>query len=798
MIYLDNAAYIWPKPQAIQMQIAQMLTPADWYNWEKESLSARETIAALFNARSSTHVCFTRSARDALEWVLNALLHPGQHVITSSVEHEAVMTPLHRLQQRGIEVTVVGCAQDGAIRADDIFAVMRSNTRAVVLVHASNVAGAVQPLAEISAKVKRNNVLLIVDAAQTAGVYPIDMDALDIDVLVFTGHKGLFGPVGTGGFVAGSLSILDEIEKNAEKEGLMCPHSPTLQGLRSLTIGVRHVLENGVSTIRQHEVELTARMLSGLRQIPGVSVYGPVDPEKRIGIVCFNVQGLHPQEVARLLETEYDIVCRAGIHHSPESHRTLGTWPEGAVRFSVGLGNNADDVDYAVAAVESIAKRYISSKKVSSNTSNRDNRRLRILIVPQVVNAALENSEWYALRDIANVTLLDVEDESYLLAGGIWGADLNRCLEMARSCSGNFDLIIAECTGAFLWHAVFRLAGDRTPFAIIPHFNHVAPTHAFATLLSSQLALPDDIVFAGSTVASCAFAQYGFCCKPLYPPGIDLGQFRPLAVKKSAIRASLGLPGDVDLLLYTGRVEEDKNVLELLDVYKLVAEKRRVELIICYHFWNEHYLEECQSHVPKTGNVHFVRDPNLETLTRYYNAADLFVSTAVSDFETFGRSPVEAMACGLPPVVSEYNGFRETVSPDCGVLIPTVKKGSRKYPDIAAFAQVISTLLGEKQTLYERGQRGIQHIQRFERRASLQAMLENFRFFSENPRSVVLEPPKNLSVEKYPAAIRSLWLNLEGKPIVPLMEDFLRTGQIPVQPMPEDIERFHEFWFAEY
>lgn len=797
MIYLDNAACVWPKPQVIQMQIARMLSADHWHDWERASRFAGEMIAALLNAPCSARVRFTKSARDALAWILSALLHPGQHVITSSVEHEAVMWPLHALQEKGVKVTVVKCMPDGSIEPEDLFQAVEPCTRAIVLVHASNVSGTVQPLAEIIPEAKRRNLLTIVDAAQTVGVYPIDMTALGVDVLVFTGHKGLLGPSGTGGFVTGSPEVLEEIERTAKPEVVLC--NP--RALLALTEGVRYVLDCGVSVIRQHEIELTTRLLNGLRQIPGVSTYGPVDSEKRVGIVCFNVCGMHPNEVSRLLESDYDIVCRAGLEHSPDSHRTLGTWPEGAVRFSVGWSNTADEIDYALMAVESIAARALPRQQNRDSSRKRGvlQRRgvpRRVLVIPQAIDISLEDTEWYALTNFADVTLFEINEESYLLDGNVWGADLNQCLQMARSYAGLFDLVVGECTGAFLWHSVFRLAGDRTPFALIPHFNHVAIPHTFAVLLSSQLALPNDILFAGSNVAGRAFSQYGFHCEPFYPLGVDLTRFRPLETNKKVIRASLGLPDDINFLLYIGRVEPDKNVLELLDVFKLVTEKHRAMLIVCYHYFNDSYLDECRRRIPRTGRVLFVQSPNREALVRYYNAADLFVSTAVSEFETFGRSPVEAMACGLPPIVPEYDGFRETIPPDCGVLIPTISRGYQKRPDVSAFAKAISSLLSDQEALKEKAQHSIQHAQQFAREKTLQRMLDRFGYISSD--HLLYPLPVKISLDSYPLILRALWSALEGRSIASLMADFLQSGDPPIQPTSADLQRFQEAWFADY
>jgi len=805
MIYLDHAAYAWPRAQSTHLEMARELVSGIDPDADHATNLAGETAAALLNMPHSMKVRFTRSARDALSWALRALLHSGQHVIISSVEHEAVMRPLQMLQQKGVEVATVPCTPDGAVNAEVVLAAVKPHTRAIVLVHASNVAGVIQPLAAVSAIAKAKNLLLIVDAAQTVGVYPIDMTALGIDVLAFTGHKALFGPVGTGGLVAGPQAVLNEIDRAASKECILEAALPTPRALLALSEGIRYVLDCRVTSIRQHEVELTERLMAGLRALSKVSIYGPSDAEKRIGIVCFNVEGMRPREVARELEGDWDIVCRAGTHHSPDAHRTLGTWPHGAVRFSVGWGNTPEDVDYAISAVREIAKGLIDRRGSSfalpeaPTFQEHKPKRPRVLIIPQAPDVPIEDMEWRALGALADIELLDVENQAYLLSGETWGADLSHCLDMARLYARNYDLIVGECTGAFLWHTVFRLAGDASPFALIPHFNHVSPVHAYAALLSSQLTLPNDILFAGSRAACRSFAQFGFRCDPMYPLGINLEGFRPLPVTKGAIRASLGLPEDADILLYAGRLDQDKNVLELLEAFHQVAQRCRAVLAICYHFWSEHYLQQCKQRAAEIRHVRFIREPSRIALVRYYNAADLFVSTAVSDFETFGRAPVEAMACGTPPVVPAYDGFRETVPAACGMLVPTTRNGYRKWPDVSAFAQAILAMLADRQALGERSRAGVQQAQRFARQASLRAMLETYGAIGASKKSPSrgTKAPR-LSLVQYPEEIRTLWSGLEGRFIWELLADFLRTGEIPVQPAPSDVQRFHEFWFAHY
>lgn len=427
------------------------------------------------------------------------------------------------------------------------------------------------------------------------------------------------------------------------------------------------------------------------------------------------------------------------------------------------------------------------------------NSKPRVLLIPEAVNIHIEDTDWIELQEMAEITIFPLKQDSELLSGNLWGIELSRCLELALDCRGKYDLVIGECTGAFLWNAVFRLSGDITPFAILPHFNHVSLTHAYAALLSSQLVLSADIVFAGSKVACNSFAKFGFRSSPLYPPGINLGRFRPLDIRKKSLRTGLGLPNENDVLLYTGRVTHDKNVLELLDVYKLVASQHPCELVICYHYFSDEYLEMCKQKTHGNSHVHFVRHSTVDTLVKYYNAADVFLSTAVSEFETFGRAPLEAMACGTPPIISEYNGFRENVSLETGILVPTWRTGAKPQPNVQAFAEAVLTLLTDKVSLAKRASLGRDYVQRFNSQITMRRMLEQFTFMSPNGNSAS-QANKNmyLSLECYPQVLKNLWKDLEGAPIAELMDSFLRTGTVPLRPEVSHYQRFRDSWFIDY
>ena len=380
--------------------------------------------------------------------------------------------------------------------------------------------------------------------------------------------------------------------------------------------------------------------------------------------------------------------------------------------------------------------------------------------------------------------------------------DPARCLEIARAHSGHFDYIVGESWAGFLWHALFRLAGDQTPFLLVPRINQVTPSMSYALLLSSQLRGPRDIIFAGCRAARRSFGQFGFHCEPRHLPsydlpGLDLNLYRPLP-DRAEVRAALDLPADRDILLYTGRVDRDKHLLELFDVLAAVRTEHPVELIVCFHFRGEPYLARCRERAEVIGNIRFVEWPDPETLVRYYNAADLFVSAGVSVCETFGRSPVEAMACGTPSVVSAYNGFRDTITPATGFLVPTLRKDGKGWPqrpDVGGLAVTILEALSDREGLREMSRVCLKRARRWNRPAILNHVLKLLARHSgggEAPRR------DRLSLAGYPPAVADLWGCLEGRPLADLVADFAATGKLPCEPAKDAVVSFYESWFAHY
>lgn len=381
MIYLDNAATSWPKPPGVLAAMARFITEVganpgrSGHRLSVEAgrivYAAREAVAQLFNAPDPLRVVFGLNATEGINLALRGLLRPGDHVVTSSMEHNSVMRPLRALEREGVEVTIVSCSPEGMLDPQAVLAAIRPHTRLVVLNHASNVTGTLLPVAEVGRALRQiNGPLLVVDAAQSGGAVPIDMQADGIDLLAFTGHKSLYGPTGTGGLIIGGRVPLEEFrplirggtgsrsEREEQPDFLpdMCESgTPNAVGLAGLEAGVRWVLERGVEAIRAHEVALSGRLSDGLREIPGVTVYGPADARLRTAVVSFNIAGMEPSEVGMRLDEEYGIMCRVGLHCAPAAHRTIGTFPSGTVRFALGAFSTREDVDAALQAVARLA-----------------------------------------------------------------------------------------------------------------------------------------------------------------------------------------------------------------------------------------------------------------------------------------------------------------------------------------------------------------------------------------------------------------------------------------------------------
>lgn len=381
MIYFDNTTTSWPKPPSVAEAMACFLNMVgaspgrSAHRLANESArivySAREAVAELAKAPDPLRVVFGSNATEALNLAIGGLLRPGDHVITSSLEHNSVMRPLRALERRGVEVTVVLCSPEGELAPDDIAAALRPNSTMIVLNYASNVVGTILPIAEVGRIAREHGVVYLVDAAQAAGALPIDMAAEGIDLLAFSGHKSLYGPMGTGGLIL--APAFDERRLEPLKRGGTGSHSeleeqpgflpdmyesgtPNVVGLAGLLAGIRWLQGRGVAAIRAHEAQLCQQLIEGLLAIPGVTVFGTRDARRQTATVSFNIAELDCSEVGLRLDDEYGIMCRVGLHCSPAAHKTIGTFPEGAVRFGMGAMSTPEQVERALAAVRELAE----------------------------------------------------------------------------------------------------------------------------------------------------------------------------------------------------------------------------------------------------------------------------------------------------------------------------------------------------------------------------------------------------------------------------------------------------------
>lgn len=379
-IYLDNASTTFPKAPNVASAMADYITNSGIninrgsyalaYDVEDIIYTTRQRLHTLFNGHDPSHVIFTQNVTMSLNMVIKGLLKAGDHVLVSSMEHNAVMRPLTQLLDKGITFDTIPCDSTGSIQMESIEPLIRPNTVALIINHASNVCGTIQPLESIGPICKAHNLQFIVDAAQTAGVIPIDVKACHIDALCFTGHKGLLGPQGIGGIIltkemaqtltpliaggTGSFSHLETLPTHmpdAFESGTL-----NLPGIIGLNEGLAYIESQGMENIHNHELVLTQSFLEGLQSINGINIVGKQNIQDRTAVISITIDGMDPANIAYELESTYHIMTRVGLHCAPRAHQTLGTYPEGTVRFSFGYANTHKDVESALSALNTIVK----------------------------------------------------------------------------------------------------------------------------------------------------------------------------------------------------------------------------------------------------------------------------------------------------------------------------------------------------------------------------------------------------------------------------------------------------------
>ncbi len=379
MIYLDNAATTFPKPEIVYKSMDTFYRTLGANPGrsghkravaaEKEIEDTRLTAARLFGIKDAKRFIFAYNATDAINMGIKGLLKPGDHAITTYLEHNAVSRALDGLERKkGVSVTKVGNSMEGFIDPNDVKNAITPKTRLIVVTHAPNVLGTIQPIREIGEIARERGVVFMVDAAQTAGVCEIDVDALCVDMLAFTGHKGTLGPTGTGGLYVGERAALEPWREGGtgfEPASLSQPEelpyklesgTPNTVGIAGLRAGIEYVTSRGISAIRAHERKLLQKLITALQDDKRFVLYGTRDVSKKVGILSLNVKGYRPAEVGAILDQSFDIAVRPGLHCAPFAHQRLGTFPDGTIRVSPGCFNTEEEIDQLITVLVRIAE----------------------------------------------------------------------------------------------------------------------------------------------------------------------------------------------------------------------------------------------------------------------------------------------------------------------------------------------------------------------------------------------------------------------------------------------------------
>ncbi len=377
-IYFDQAATTFPKPESVLEAMAHYMREVGCnvnrssystaYSAENIIFETREHLMKLFNGDDCKNTIFTANITTSMNILIKGLLHPGDHVLVSSMEHNAVMRPLQQMARHGVTFSRIACDGQGRMDMAQLPGMVRRNTKAVIMTHASNVCGTVMPVQEMGDFCAGHDLIFIVDSAQTAGLFPINMKKMHIDALAFTGHKGLLGPQGIGGFLlrehlipmvepllsggTGSISHTEDIPDFMPDR--FEPGTLNIPGIYGLWAALKYIKDTGMETIRDKEMALTQRFLDGLKDNKRVQVIGLSDIRCRAPVVSIQISGIDLSQAAYELDNHYHIQTRVGLHCAPSAHKTLGTYPEGTIRFSFGHWNTEEEIDFCLHALEEI------------------------------------------------------------------------------------------------------------------------------------------------------------------------------------------------------------------------------------------------------------------------------------------------------------------------------------------------------------------------------------------------------------------------------------------------------------
>ena len=380
-IYLDNAATTFPKPETVYSAMDRVLRETGVSpnrGGYRQSLDAsrilfetRESLAELFNVPDSSRFIITHSATESLNLAVKGLLIPGDHVVTTTMEHNSLARPLHEVSNNGVNLTWVSGDENGYVSIESILKAVTPHTRLVAMTHCSNVTGALNPAAELGSILKERGVIFLLDASQSAGSVPIDIPAMNVDLFAAPGHKGIYGPQGTG-----FLYIADDIQLKPLMVGgtgggsteLTPPDdlperfesgTHNIAGIAGLRAAADFIASRGIANIQRHEMLLVSQLIEGLSSINGVNVINMNLAKPRGAVVSFTCHGVDPSTVGFILDKDFDIAVRVGLHCAPLAHRTIGTFPEGTVRVSPGIFNTREDIDSFLAAIDEIAVKRV-------------------------------------------------------------------------------------------------------------------------------------------------------------------------------------------------------------------------------------------------------------------------------------------------------------------------------------------------------------------------------------------------------------------------------------------------------